>query len=211
MISELSTFDYNVFYSGYCVTVSAEPGHGFNSNGLGLRIQKKLASTMSTKSMAKVFIDEQTGQLLDNVYLLLKEYLGEKKEAEKIVKYLIKVTIKIAILFRNDQFNKEELDLITSFKKKFKSLVMTVTSFVEVDFSFDKHFLSKSFAESSSILQKIIARHTKEKTKSKVLRSFQLLGNTEFLEQVFTPDSKYSPTMAKIAKQLDDLMESGTI
>lgn len=191
--------------------MSSEPGHGFNSKGLGLRIQKKLASTMSTKSVAKVFIDEQTGQLLDNVFLLVKEYTGDKKQAEKIIKYLIKVTIKIAILFRNDQFNNDELDLISDFKKKFKTLVMTITSFVEVDFTFDKHFLSKLFAESSSILQRVISRHTKEKTKGKVLHVFQLLGNTEFLEKVFTPDSKYSPIMAKIAQQLDDLMESGTI
>ena len=119
-----------------------EPGNGFNSKGLGLRVQKKLASKMSTKSVAKVFIDELTGQLLDNVYLLVKEYSGDKKEAEKIVKYLIKVTIKIAIAYRNDQFNNEELDLISEFKKKFKTLVMTITSFVEVDFTFDKHFLS---------------------------------------------------------------------
>lgn len=191
--------------------MSSEPGHGFNSKGMGLRIQKKLASTMSSKSVAKVFIDEKTGQLLDNVYILVKEYTGDKKEAERIVKYLIKVTIKIAILFRNDQFNNEELDLISDFKKKFKTLVMTITSFVEVDFTFDKHFLSQSFSESSSILQKVIARHTKEKTKNKVLHVFELLGDPEFLETIFTSDSKYSPTMSKIAQQLDDLMESGTI
>ncbi|XP_067928591.1 tumor necrosis factor alpha-induced protein 8-like protein isoform X1 [Watersipora subatra] len=191
--------------------VSSEPGNGFNSRGLGLRIQKKLASSMSSKSVAKVFIDDQTGQLLDNVYLLVKEYSGDKKEAERITKYLIKVTIKIAILMRNDQFNNEELDLIVDFKKKFKTLVMTVTSFVEVDFTFDKHFLSKSFAESSNMIQRLIARHSKEKTKNKVLHVFQLLGNTDFLEKVFTPDSKYSPIMSKIAKQLDDLMESGVI
>lgn len=188
-----------------------EPGNGFNSKGLGLRVQKKLASKMSTKSVAKVFIDELTGQLLDNVYLLVKEYSGDKKEAEKIVKYLIKVTIKIAIAYRNDQFNNEELDLISEFKKKFKTLVMTITSFVEVDFTFDKHFLSKSFAESSSLLQKIMARHTTDKTKGKVNHVFDLLGNTQFLETVFTPDSNYSPIMAKIAQQMDELMEAGTI
>jgi len=189
----------------------SEPGNGFNSKGLGLRVQKKLASKMSTKSVAKVFIDELTGQLLDNVYILVKEYTGDKKEAEKIVKYLIKVTIKIAIAYRNDQFSNEEFDLINEFKRKFKTLVMTITSFVEVDFTFDKHFLSKSFAESSSLLQKIMARHTTDKTKGKVDHVFEVLGNTQFLEAVFTPDSTYSPVMAKVAQQMDELMEAGTI
>jgi len=189
----------------------SEPGNGFNSKGLGLRVQKKLASKMSTKSVAKVFIDEPTAQLLDNVYILVKEYTGDKKEAEKIVKYLIKVTIKIAIAYRNDQFSNEELELINDFKRKFKTLVMTITSFVEVDFTFDKHFLAKSFTESSCLLQQIIARHTTDKTKNKVQHVFDLLGNTQFLETVFTPETKYSPIMAKIAQQMDDLMESGTI
>lgn len=193
-----------------CFSVS-EPGNGFNSKGLGLRVQKKLASKMSTKSVAKVFIDEPTAQLLDNVYILVKEYTGDKKEAEKIVKYLIKVTIKIAIAYRNDQFSNEELELINDFKRKFKTLVMTITSFVEVDFTFDKHFLAKSFTESSCLLQQIIARHTTDKTKNKVQHVFDLLGNTQFLETVFTPETKYSPIMAKIAQQMDDLMESGTI
>lgn len=187
------------------------PGTGFNSKGLGLRMQKKLASKVSSKSVAKVFIDEQTGQLLDKVYILVKEYTNDKKEAEKIVKYLIKITIKIAIAYRNDQFNKAELDLIHDFKKKFKTLIMTITSFVEVDFTFDKYFLTKSFAESLVILQKILARHTTDKTKTKVEHVFQLLGNTQFLEEIFAPDTKYSPIMESIAQQLDQLMESGTI
>ena len=56
-----------------------------------------------------------------------------------------------------------------------------------------------------------MARHTTDKTKGKVNHVFDLLGNTQFLETVFTPDSNYSPIMAKIAQQMDELMEAGTI
>ncbi|KAF6035519.1 TNFAIP8 [Bugula neritina] len=191
--------------------VSAEPGNGFNSKGLGLRVQKKLASKMSSKTVAKVFIDEPTGQLLDNVYSLVKEYTSDKKDAEKIIKYIIKVTIKIAIAYRNDQFNGEEISLISDFKKKFRTLIMTITSFVEVDFTFDSQYLSKLFLECSTLLQQILARHTTEKTKGKVDRVFTLLGDQSFLEAVFKPDTNYSPLMSKISKQLDELMESGTL
>lgn len=188
-----------------------EPGNGFSSKGLGLRMQKKLASKMSSKSVAKVFIDEETGLLLDNVYQLVKEYTSDKKEGEKMVKYLIKITIKIAIAFRNDQFNKEELVLIEDYKKKFKSTVMTVTSFVDVDFTFDKHYLAKVLHENCALLHLIIKRHTTDKTKGKVDHVFKLFCDTEFLEAVFTPGSRYTPIMKKISSQLDNLMETGTI
>lgn len=166
---------------------------------------------MSTKSMAKVFIDEKMGQLLDNVYHLIKDYTGDKKEAEKIVKYLIKITIKIAIAYRNDQFDAEELRLTDEFKKKFHQMVMTIISFVEVDFTFDKHYLSKSLAENCALLQKLIARHSTDKTKGKLNHVFDFFGDTQFLEAVFTPDGKHRPLMAKITKQLDELMESGSL
>lgn len=188
-----------------------EPGSGFSSKGLGLRVQKKLASKMSSKSIAKVFIDEQTGQLLDNVYQLVREYTSDKKEAERIVKYLIKVTIKIAIAFRNDQFNKEELGHIEAYKRKFKSTVMTITSFVDVDYTFDKHYLAKILTENCAHLHLIVDRHTTVKTKGKVDHVFKLFCDTQFLEAIFTPDSKFAPIMARISGQLDSLLESGTI
>lgn len=174
-------------------------------------MQKKLASKMSSKSVAKVFIDEQTGRLLDDVYHLVKEYTADKKEAEKIVKYLIKITIKIAIAFRNDQFSSEELQHINEFKKKFKTTVMTITSFVEVDFTFDKHFLSSALMENCALLHKIVVRHTTDKTKGKLDHVFGTLSDPQFLEDVFTPGSKYSTLMASISRQLDELMDSGTI
>lgn len=198
-------------FHSFLMFVVTEPGTGFESKGLALRVQKKLASKMSSKAVAKVFIDELTGQLLDNVYQLVKEYTSDKKEAEKIVKYLIKITIKVAIAFRNDQLNADELRHVEEFKRKFRTTVMTITSFVDVDFTFDKNFLSGALLENRDILHKITDRHTTDKTKGKLDKAFALLSDPQFLEAVFTPDSKYSPIMVRISQQLDQLMESGTI
>lgn len=45
---------------------------------------------------------------------------GNKKEAEKIVKNIIKIVIKIGILHRNNQFNADELKVIERFRSKFQ-------------------------------------------------------------------------------------------
>ena len=126
------------------VSVAAEGN--FDSRSLGLRAQKKLAGKLASKKIAKQFIDDTSGRLLDNIYKAAKEYF-DKKTAEKAIKHLIKTVIKIGILYRNDQFNAEEKQLAEDFKKKFRTVAMTLISFYEVDFTFDKNYLVKNLLE----------------------------------------------------------------
>lgn len=70
----------------------------FRAKDIGFRAQKKLLSRMANKSIAKVFIDDTTGSLLDNLYRLGRAQTGNKKEAEKVVKNIIKVGL--AYFFR---------------------------------------------------------------------------------------------------------------
>jgi hypothetical protein len=95
---------------------------------------------MSSKKIAKHFIDDLTSEVLDKAYLIIKDFKN-KEEGKKIMKYIIKIVIKVGILYRNDQFNAEELKVVETFKSKFHSLSMTVVSFIEVDFTYDKAVL----------------------------------------------------------------------
>ena len=72
--------------------------NAFKAKDIGLRAQKKILSRMASKNVAKVFIDETTSSLLDNVYRLVKQQFGSKKDAEKLVKNIIKIVIKIGRL-----------------------------------------------------------------------------------------------------------------
>jgi hypothetical protein len=49
---------------------------GFKARDIGLRAQKKILSRMASKNVAKVFIDDTTASLLDNVYKLAKAYVS---------------------------------------------------------------------------------------------------------------------------------------
>lgn len=124
--------------------------NAFRARDIGLRAQKKILSRMATKTVAKTFIDGTTAALLDNIYRLAKLHVslttfcghnflywteielecatynclplqtGNKKEAERLVKNIIKIVIKIGILHRNNQFNADELKVVERFRSKFQ-------------------------------------------------------------------------------------------
>lgn len=88
----------------------------FSTKSLALQAQKKLMSKMATKSMANLFIDDTSSEVLDELYRVTKEYTRNRKESQKIIKNLIKVVVKLGVLYRNNQFNSEELVLVENFR-----------------------------------------------------------------------------------------------
>jgi len=181
----------------------------FKSRDIGLRAQKKLLSRMANKSIAKAFIDDTTSQLLDNLHRLARNLSGHKKDADKVVKNIIKIVIKIGILYRNDQFSHEELMLAERFKKKFNSVAMTIISFYEVDFSYDRNFLMQSLNECSAMLKQLVGRHLTEKSISRIEHVFGFFSNPSHLDEIFKKDGDYRDLLGKIVADMHKLMEEG--
>lgn len=117
----------------------------FKSQSIGLRVQKKILSRMATKQISKTFIDDINASLLDNLYNLCKLHVsivtkkkkkkgthfyasifvvsfqtGDKITAGKLIKDIIKIFIKVGILYKNNQFTNEEQHYAEIFKKKFE-------------------------------------------------------------------------------------------
>lgn len=88
----------------------------FNTKNLALQAQKKLMSKMATKSVASLFIDDTSSEVLDELYRVTKEYTRNRKESQKIIKNLVKMVVKLGVLYRNNQFNTEELILVENFR-----------------------------------------------------------------------------------------------
>jgi hypothetical protein len=57
---------------------------GFSSASLSVRMQKKIAGKLSSRTLARHLINEPTARILDHVYILLKMYY-DKQTAEKVV------------------------------------------------------------------------------------------------------------------------------
>lgn len=109
----------------------------FSSKNMAMKAQKKILSQMASKSMAQMFIDDTSSEILDELYRVSKEYSGNKTEAQKVIKDLVKIAVKIGVLFHHNRFTPEELALAQNFKKKLQQGAMTAISFHEVT----QHFL----------------------------------------------------------------------
>ena len=158
-----------------------------------------------------MFIDDIAARLLDNLYRLTKDYAQSKKTAEKIIKDLIKTVIKIGILYRNDQLTQGELDLADEFRRKFRTVAMTVISFYQVDFSFDKNFLSSALGECAGILKQLVQRNLTEKSLGRIDNVFTFYSNAAFLEVLFRANGPYREVLGKIVTDLNTMVEQDAI
>ncbi len=60
---------------------------GFKARDIGLRAQKKILSRMASKNVARVFIDDTTSSLLDNLYRLAKSYVSTRPKLNSYVNH----------------------------------------------------------------------------------------------------------------------------
>lgn len=183
----------------------------FNAKSFTVQAQKKVLGKMASKKVAKAFIDDTTGDLLDQLYQLVKKDSGSKKEAEKIMKDLIKIVVKLTVLFRNNQFNQNEIALAEKFRRTFKQSAMTFISFCEVDFSFDKDFLCNSLEDCKKLLHQLIERHLTAKSHGRVDHVFGFFTEGDLLERVFEPKGPHRPILTGMVANLNKLMEEGNL
>ncbi|CAF1077838.1 unnamed protein product [Rotaria sordida] len=147
---------------------------------LGIRAQKKLLSKLSSKSVAKIFIDETSGRILDNLHKLARNY------------------------------SEHELKLIDEFRNRFHSLAKSIITLYEVDFKFDRSVLTRMCQECQELTHKIISKHLTQKSHTRIDYVFNYVSNIEFLEYSFNPNSTINRAIIKeIIADMHTLMDSG--
>lgn len=183
----------------------------FNSKNLAVQAQKKILGKMVSKSIATTLIDDTSSEVLDELYRVTREYTQNKKEAEKIIKNLIKTVIKLAILYRNNQFNQDELALMEKFKKKVHQLAMTVVSFHQVDYTFDRNVLSRLLNECREMLHQIIQRHLTAKSHGRVNNVFDHFSDCDFLAALYNPFGNFKPHLQKLCDGINKMLDEENI
>ncbi|EHH29499.1 Tumor necrosis factor alpha-induced protein 8-like protein 1 [Macaca mulatta] len=90
----------------------------FNTKSLALQAQKKLLSKMASKAVVAVLVDDTSSEVLDELYRATREFTRSRKEAQKMLKNLVKVALKLGLLLRGDQLGGEELALLRRFRHR---------------------------------------------------------------------------------------------
>ena len=179
---------------------------GFSSKSLGLQVQKKIAGKVATKGLVKQIVDEELAHLLDAMYNIAAQEM-DSKHAHKIVKDLIKVVVKLGLLYRNKQFNAEEMKLGEDIMKKLRRISLTVISFYEVDFTYDQNFLMMNVRELGEQLHRLVDRHLTAKSHGRIDNVITFFANGETLDKVFTTDGKYRAMLPDISKAFSAAVE----
>ena len=168
---------------------------------------------------------KSNGDILFNIHHLFKIYFSHfqlfnfplfpqsnnKKEAEKLIKNIIKVVIKLAVLHRNGLFSPEEVKQAERFKSKFRMAGMAIISFYEVDFSYDRNYLTAAFNESHKCLQFIVSKHLTDKSMARIDSVFSFFSNELFLDTIFKSDSGYRDILGRIVTDLNKAIENGDL
>ncbi|XP_078287972.1 tumor necrosis factor, alpha-induced protein 8-like protein 2 B [Rhinoraja longicauda] len=183
----------------------------FSSKDLALRTQKKLLSKMASKTLAHLFVDETSGEILDEFYRVSKEFTGNRAESQKVLKDLVKIAVKIGVLYRHRQFSTEELGLAEDFRRRLRRGAMTVISFHDVAFTFEPAVMADILGQSRDLLLRLVASHLTTKSHGRIRRVFNHFANPELLTKLYGPDEPYTTHLKKICDGLNKLLEDGTL
>lgn len=183
----------------------------FNSKSLALQAQKKILSKMATMAVANLLTDDTSSEILDELYKASREFTKSKKEAHKIIKDVIKIALKIGILYRNHQFSQDEMETVERFKKKMNQAAMTVVSFYEVEYTFDRGILSELLMECRDLLHELVEHHLTMRSHGRIDHVFNHFADVDFLTELYGPSEEYRFNLRKICDGINKLLDEGTL
>ncbi|XP_015602964.1 tumor necrosis factor alpha-induced protein 8-like protein isoform X2 [Cephus cinctus] len=195
--------------------VCSAGGTGSRARDLGLRAQKKiLGRVVSTGAGRSLLIDDATTSLLDNLYKLMERAAKsnpglDKKQPEKVLKNIVKLSIKVGLLQRNQQLGPSDEGRISEIRSSLKAAAMAVVSFYELEFSFDKAYLTRSLERCRTAVQALIKPHLTDKSKDRCDQVFDFLTQPEFLDSVFKQDSEHRTTLGMLVNDINIALDAG--
>ncbi|KAJ3593829.1 hypothetical protein NHX12_006163 [Muraenolepis orangiensis] len=150
-----------------------------------MQAQKKILSKMATMAVANLLTDDTSSEILDELYKASREFTKSKKEAHRIIKDVIKIALKIGVLYRNHRFSADELDTVERFKKKMNQAAMTVVSFYEVEYTFDRNILSELLLECRDLLHALVELHLTARSHARIDHAFNHFARGDFLAELY--------------------------
>ncbi|XP_056116234.1 tumor necrosis factor, alpha-induced protein 8-like protein 2 A [Rhinichthys klamathensis goyatoka] len=183
----------------------------FSSKDMAMKAQKKILSHMASKSMAHMFIDDNSSEVLDELYRVSKEHSGNRAEAQKVVKNMIKIAVKVGVLFRHEKFSADELSLAQDFRKKLHHGAMTAISFQEVEYTFDKSVMMELLTDCRDLMLKLVEKHLTPKSLDRIRHVFNHYADPELLTHLYDPQGTLWSNLSKICSGLNRMIEEGKL
>ncbi|CAH8870425.1 unnamed protein product [Trichobilharzia szidati] len=186
----------------------------FDPQSISLRAQKKLVGSLP-KGIIKLFLDESSARLFENIFSLIKQYTGSSKLAAYLTKQAIKLNVKALILISNNILSDEELNHAYEFHEKCHQVAEISLRLGRpkrrllpgVEPSIDK--LIQMMKEANQTLVDAVKQHISQASQDKFKEFSDFFCQREFVVEVFTNKNKYAAHMEKIYDDLEDMMDRG--
>ncbi|KAK6728981.1 hypothetical protein RB195_006187 [Necator americanus] len=189
------------------VAEQPEQDSGFSAATLSVRAQKKIASKLSTRKTTKFFLSDAVVRVFDSFYKVLRTYYP-KKDSEKVVKNIIKLAVKMALLARNDLLSEADVVRLMNVQKQLHNLTLTIISFVQVRYSFERSYLIDLLKKMQSSLTPLVSLKLSDKSTRRLEHVIAHLTNIGFLDIVFKVDGPHAEVLAEFISGLEDLVEN---
>lgn len=136
-----------------------------------------------------------------------------KKEAEKVVKNIIKISVKIGMLERSDKFSSAERVALLSIQRSLRMIAMTLISFHQVEHSYDRNFLVKHADDLRKELKALVKPHLTDKSLGRIDHVLDFFSADNFLDSLYVPDKKLEVTkqMGVLMSFLNKCMEENVL
>ncbi|KHN80371.1 Tumor necrosis factor alpha-induced protein 8 [Toxocara canis] len=179
----------------------------FKAATLVQRAQKKLLSKVVSRGAVKHFVSEAATRLFDNLYTLLKSYYN-KSTAEKVVKNIIKLVVKLGVVARGEQFGAEQQIQLGAVQKQMHQLCLTVISFGKVTYSYDRSYLLSLLNNTHKKMVPLITCFLSEKSGRRLDMIFEHLSKEHLLDGLFRVDGEHSTLLAEMVDDLETLVDN---
>ena len=114
------------------------------------------------------------------------------------------------MLLRGEKFSNEEKQNLLKIQKNLRNVSMTLISFYEVDYTYDKTFVIKYLTELETLLKNLIINHLTDKSVSRVEQIFGVVKTPDFLDSVYVPKKNVEmrDIMGKVVIDLNKCIEA---
>ncbi|KAL3998707.1 hypothetical protein ACH3XW_16110 [Acanthocheilonema viteae] len=179
----------------------------FSSATIAIRAQKKILSKIISRNNVKLFVDDTTIRLFDHLYQILKTAYN-KTIAEKVVKNIIKLIVKLGVVMRNEQLTMEQQNQLAKIQRQMRQLCLTVISFGKVAFSYDYAYLNALLKETYRRLLPLIEQILSGKSKQRLDMIFEHLCKNSVLDSLFRVDGEHWKLLPNVVTDLEVLIDT---
>jgi len=168
-----------------------------------MRIKKNIGGKIATSTAGKSLIRDMLGPTALTILKILNEIIeakDDKKKAHEIENIMIKIGVKVILLFNNKDISIEELRKCLPIIKQIWSDCL---DFCEMSFSYNPESLQNSAGQLEQQLKEILTPYLSEKSLTKMTYCFNYLMDRELLDILYTNDQH-----AEAKQQLSEVLRA---